>query len=95
MLESRGIDQMVTFTVGFFAGMLLPLTLFPQWLETVARALPFASMVQLPIDIYLGTASGSEIVWTLAQQAGWCVALLGLGRVMMASATRKVVVQGG
>jgi len=31
----------------------------------------------------------------LLVQAAWAVALLGLGRVVWAAATRKVVVQGG
>jgi hypothetical protein len=33
--------------------MTLPLAFFPNWLETFARVLPFASIVQVPIDVYL------------------------------------------
>lgn len=95
LLDSRGIDQAVTFSMSFFAGMLLPLSLFPGWLETLARALPFASMVQLPLEIYLGTYSGASLATTIAQQAAWAVAILLLGRAMLASATRKIVIQGG
>ncbi len=95
LLDSRGIDQAVTFTVGFFAGMLLPLSLFPGAIETTARAMPFASMVQLPVEIFLGVHSPAMMAWTLLQQLIWAIVLMLVGRIMLASATRKVVIQGG
>ncbi len=95
LLDIRGVDQMVTIAITFFAGLILPVNLFPPWLESVARALPFASMIQLPVEIFLGRFSGWEIVWVLTQQFLWAAALLGLGRMMLGSATRRLVVQGG
>ena len=85
----------MTIMVAFFAGLLLPINLFPPWLETIARALPFASMIQLPTEIFLGLYSGWQLAWVLAQQLLWAAALLGLGRVILGSATRRLVVQGG
>ncbi len=95
LLDSRGIDQMVTVLVDFFAGLLLPINLFPSWLEIVARVLPFASMLQLPVEIYLGRWDGWRLAWIVGQQALWAVVLLGAGRMILAAASRKVVVQGG
>jgi ABC-2 type transport system permease protein len=95
LLDSRGLDQMVTVSLTFFAGLLLPLSLFPAWLETVARFLPFASMVQLPAEIYLGVHSGFGMASVLAQQLGWALVLLACGRAVLATATRRVVIQGG
>lgn len=95
LLDNRGVEQMLTTVTGFFAGMLLPIGLFPGWLETVARLLPFASLVQLPAELYLGMHSGSEVAIVLGQQLLWAVALLLAGRVILAAATRRVVIQGG
>ncbi|MEZ5229223.1 MAG: ABC-2 family transporter protein [Acidimicrobiales bacterium] len=95
LMDSRGIDQMVTLVMNFFAGLLLPLNLFPSWLETVARALPFASMIQLPAEIFLGQRDGIELVGVIAQQLFWMVAMLGIGRWMLSRATYRVVIQGG
>ena len=67
----------------FFSGMTLPLAFFPDWLETFARVLPFASIVQVPIDVYLGKHTGLDLVGVLALQAAWAVALLALGRVAL------------
>ena len=48
LLDIRGPSQMVILTQLFFAGLVLPITFFPGWLETLARALPFAGMLQMP-----------------------------------------------
>lgn len=95
LLDNRGVDQMLTLVISFFAGLMLPINLFPDWLEAVARALPFASMIQLPTELFLGLHDGWGVVSILAQQVGWIVVVLGIGRVMQAAATRRVVIQGG
>jgi ABC-2 type transport system permease protein len=95
LLDNRGVDQMVTMAVNFFTGLLLPINLFPGWLEQLSRALPFAAMLQLPIEIYLGRVEGWDLVTVLGQQVLWALALLAVGRMTLAAATRRVVVQGG
>jgi ABC-2 type transport system permease protein len=95
LLDSRGVDQMVTLLISFFAGLLLPVNLFPDWLETLARALPFAAMVQSPAEIYLGLHDGPGMLAILAQQALWACGLGLLGRLLLASASRRLVAQGG
>ena len=79
----------------FFSGMIIPIVLFPDWLEKLAWALPFAGMVQAPVEIFLRHVSGIEAVGLLALQAFWAVALLGLGRLAFNAGTRRLVVQGG
>lgn len=95
LLDNRGVDQMVTILISFFAGLVLPLSLFPPWLGSVARVLPFAAMVQLPAELYLGLHDGPGIASILAQQVGWAIALLVLGRIVVARIVRRVVIQGG
>jgi ABC-2 type transport system permease protein len=75
--------------------MIMPLNFFPDWLEAVARVLPFAAIVQAPVDVFLGEADGAELAGVLAYQAAWAVALLALARGVLAAAVRRVVVQGG
>jgi ABC-2 type transport system permease protein len=52
-------------------------------------------MVQLPINIFLEQNSGAGVLRFLALQAFWVVALLAIGRRMLAAGSRKLVVQGG
>lgn len=95
LLDNRGIEQLLVIAISFFAGLLLPINLFPDWLATVARATPFASMIQLPMEIYLGQHDGWGMVAILARQALWVMVLIVAGRAILAAATRKIVIQGG
>jgi ABC-2 type transport system permease protein len=96
IVDARGAEQLCVAVTMFFSGFIVPLTLFPEWLGSVARVLPFAAILQLPGEIFLGRhAEGGDLLGTLALQAGWAAALLALGRVVLARATYRVVVQGG
>ncbi|GAB1817956.1 ABC transporter permease [Herbidospora sp. RD11066] len=90
--DDRGMHTLSALLTMFFSGMVLPLGLFPGWLRTVAEASPFAAMVQVPADLWLGTRPPLE---ALGFQLFWAVVLLALGALLTAAARRKVVVQGG
>ncbi len=79
----------------FFSGLTVPLVIFPGWLGDLAMALPWASYLQVPADIWLGKRTGLDLLAGLGFQALWALALLGLCAVVLRTATRKVVVQGG
>jgi ABC-2 type transport system permease protein len=95
LLDYRGIATFATCIVLFFSGMVMPLTFFPDWLRTIAHALPFASILQSPVDIWLGKRHGTGLLEALAVQVFWALLLLGLGRIALRSGSRKVVIQGG
>jgi ABC-2 type transport system permease protein len=95
LVDIRGVVTLSLTVSLFFSGMILPLTFFPSWLRTIAHALPFASIVQTPIDIWLGKHHGPALIGILALQAVWAVVLLGLGRVTLRFGSRKLVIQGG
>jgi ABC-2 type transport system permease protein len=95
LLDYRGVVVIAMTISLFFSGFIIPLPFFPDWLEAVARALPFAAMVQVPVDVFLEKTTGAEVVAALALQALWAAILLGLARLTLGSAIRRVVVQGG
>lgn len=94
LLDDAGVRVMSGALAMFFSGMVLPLTLFPGWLGTLAHALPWSAYVQVPNDIWLGHHEGALLA-ALGFQALWAVVLLGACQVVLGAATRKVVVQGG
>lgn len=94
-LDQRGLDQLATLTLTFFSGLLLPIVLFPTWLEQLARLLPFATMIQAPAEVIMGVRSGGEVVGILLYQASWALVLLAAGRLVLSRADRRVVIQGG
>ena len=95
LLDQSGVKVMSGAFAIFFSGMMLPLVLFPGWLGTLARALPWASYVQVPADVWLGKHVGGDLAAALGFQVFWAVVLLGACQVVLRLATRKVVVQGG
>lgn len=94
-LDYRGIGGIFTTVWMFLGGFIVPVAFFPGTLGTAAGLLPFAAAIQTPIDVFLEKATGAALAQTLALQAAWAVALLALGRLVLARATRKVVTQGG
>lgn len=95
LLDVRGANQLGWLAAQFLSGAFVPIVFFPGWLEAVARALPFASMLQLPVEVWLGQHPAGELPGVFALQAAWAVALVLAGRFVMARAVRRVVVQGG
>jgi viologen exporter family transport system permease protein len=95
VLDASGARMLSGVLAMFFSGMVLPLVLFPGALGTLAMALPWASFVQVPADLWLGQRTGADAVLALAFQLGWLLALLAVCSLVLRAATRKVVVQGG
>ena len=95
LLDIRGV-MTVAITVNLFlSGMVMPLSFFPDWLRSLAHALPFAAILQTPVDVWLGKHHGAGLAGVLALQVAWAVVLLGLGRIALRAGTSKLVVQGG
>jgi ABC-2 type transport system permease protein len=95
LLDFRGVVTLSTTIVVFFSGMAIPIRFFPHALRELCYALPFSAVIQTPVDIWLGKRDGLALAGVLALQVLWALALLGLGRVLLARATRRVVIQGG
>ncbi|MEV4160770.1 ABC transporter permease [Nonomuraea dietziae] len=92
LTDDRGIATVSLVLTTFFSGMMVPLSIFPGWLGDLASALPWAAMVQVPADVYLGKA---DVADALAFQALWAAVLLGLGALATQAIRHKVVIQGG
>jgi ABC-2 type transport system permease protein len=95
LIDYRGIVRLATTIVVFFSGMAIPLRFMPPLLRDVCYALPFGSVIQTPVDIWLGKRNGLALLGVVGLQLFWALALLGIGQVILRRATRKVVVQGG
>jgi ABC-2 type transport system permease protein len=79
----------------FLSGFLVPVTFFPPWLRTIANLTPFPSIIEIPVQIWLGILAGPAATAALFQQAFWLGVMMLIGRLMLAAGTRKLVIQGG
>jgi ABC-2 type transport system permease protein len=90
-VDYRGPAMIAMIVANLLSGFIVPLAFFPDWLKAIANATPFPSMVQTPIDVFVGQSDATALL----VQLFWCVVLLAACRAVFAAGTRKVVVQGG
>jgi ABC-2 type transport system permease protein len=93
--DARGLGAVAGGVVLFLGGFVIPIRWFPDWLQPLLLALPFAAIVQVPTDIFIGRLSGSEMLSALSQQALWATALLLASQLVVQLAMRRVSIQGG
>lgn len=79
----------------FFTGALVPITMFPEWLQKLSYFLPFQSMVYVPVSIYTGHLSGLPALEAIAVQLLWLIGIAAGIRVVWLFAIRRVTIFGG
>ncbi len=89
------IRMMRSTAQSLFSGVLFPLYLLPDTLNTVFNLLPFQVMVDAPIQIFIMSATGTEIYEILLKQFIWIIILYGLAYLAWKKARAKLTVQGG
>ncbi|WP_394679514.1 ABC transporter permease [uncultured Exiguobacterium sp.] len=90
-----GLSVLQDAVITIMSGAIVPLTLFPDWFQTISLYLPFASLVYVPVAIYTGEIAASGILQALLVQIGWMIGFFVILRITFALAIRKVTVFGG
>ncbi|MEO6087192.1 MAG: ABC-2 family transporter protein [Umezawaea sp.] len=92
LMDNRGVVAFYGVGSSILCGLTVPLDFFPDWARLALWFTPFPAIMQSPIDVFIEHGP----LWiTLGQQLFWAVALFLLGKLALAKAVRKVVVQGG
>jgi ABC-2 type transport system permease protein len=92
LVDGTGVVQMVVGAATFGAGLMVPLQIYGASVRSVLYLLPFAGLVQGPIDVFLGLRGVGLVI---AHQVIWIAVLEALLRFELGAATRKLEVQGG
>ncbi|BCJ85103.1 ABC transporter permease [Effusibacillus dendaii] len=79
----------------FLSGMLIPIWLYPDWMQSFINWLPFQLIFYTPLSIYINRFSGDAIWHAVLQQAVWVVVLYAIVRLLWRRIHRQLVVQGG
>jgi len=95
LVETRGLQILYMVVSGFLAGLFVPIWIFPRWLETVAQATPFPSMMMYPVDIVSGRVDGGQSLVVVGIQLAWLTGTAALGQVLTRAGRRHLEVQGG
>ena len=90
-----GLGYVKIAVLDILAGTIIPLNLLPDWLQAIARFLPFQGMAYTPLAIYVGEIEGSAIWMSILNQFAWGIGLVLLTRLIWHRARRRIEIQGG
>jgi ABC-2 type transport system permease protein len=94
-IAGDGIQRLMPHLTVFLTGMVVPLPLFPDWMQAFLDIQPFRGILDIPIRLYTGLIPLSQAGYYLGFQLLWTVLFIGLGRWLMHKAMRRLVIQGG
>lgn len=95
MLSPAGVNAIVTPLVVFLSGTVIPLPLLPAFAKYLAFLQPFASLVDIPIRIYLAKVPLATMPLLLLVQTFWLLVFVGLGRLVLEKTMARLEIQGG
>lgn len=85
------IYQKILFILG---GLLIPLDFYPPWLQTIARATPFAYTVYAPARLFV-EPEVARFGAVVAGQTVWLIALAGLLAFIYQRGVMRLAINGG
>jgi ABC-2 type transport system permease protein len=77
------------------SGRLVPMPLMPDWVEGIARFLPFQYAFFFPIESLVGDLSNEELFRGLLAQVAWILIGLGIFRLAWKHAVKRYSAVGG
>ncbi|ULO05111.1 ABC-2 family transporter protein [Paenibacillus sp. 19GGS1-52] len=93
--NNEGMMRMKRVVVDLFSGLVVPISLFPDWLSSVLKFLPFQAITYLPGSVFTGRVQGVGIWNVLGVQVFWFLVLLIPIIWLNHAARQRLFVQGG
>jgi ABC-2 type transport system permease protein len=94
-LEIHAARLIVTWVTDLLGGEIIPLVIFPLFLQRIAFALPFAAMFSTPLLIYVGVIKPDRYPEAIGLQIFWLVILALAATLIWRAGVKRIVVQGG
>lgn len=94
-ISGDGLNRIMPSLVIVFSGMVVPLPLFPDWMQPFLDLQPFRGLVDVPFRIYVGDIPVSEAWPDIINQVFWALAFVWAGKAILSRSIRELVVQGG
>ena len=94
-LDPRGVFNITYSLCGFLGGMIIPLPLFPDYIQKIFYFLPFRYVGDLPFRIYIGDTHIQSAIIQIGIQIVWIISLYFVGKLILNKKSQKLVVQGG
>ena len=94
-VSGEGMNTIVPTLVIMLSGMIVPLPLFPDWLQPLLNFLPFSGLFDHPFRLFTGNLPVDALLRVLIHQAFWIAILIGLGQFLVRRGIHRLVIQGG
>lgn len=94
-ISGEGFNRVMPGVVPVLAGLIVPLPLFPDWLQPLLYWQPFRGVADVPFRIYSGHIGWEQSIVEIGVQWMWVIVVAGFGYWLLTRARRNLVVQGG
>ena len=94
-LSGYGITRLLASMSMLFSGLIVPLPLFPDWMQPFLNCLPFRGLIDVPFRLYMGHIPAGQAPALILQQLLWITMLLFAGKFFYSHAMKKIIIQGG
>ncbi|HET9625697.1 MAG TPA: ABC-2 family transporter protein [Kofleriaceae bacterium] len=95
LTQTMSIAVMYFALFSLFSGYIMPLTLLPSWLGTLAAWLPFRAMLSVPVEILVTHHDRAALLRLLGGQAAWAAAMLVLALGVWRAGVKRFESVGG
>ncbi|WP_128895140.1 ABC transporter permease [Longirhabdus pacifica] len=93
--NNEGLMRMKRVAVDLFSGLIIPLSFFPLWAESILRWLPFQAITFLPASVFTGRVTGQQVYDALLTQVVWFIVLILPIVFIWRKSRQRLFVQGG
>jgi len=94
-LSGRGFNAVMTGLVSALSGLVVPLPLYPDWMQPFLYWQPFRGLADVPFRIYSGNIGAGAAVTEIVMQFCWAGLIGCIGYTILSRAQARIVVQGG
>lgn len=94
-VSGEGVQRLMPHFTLLFSGTLIPLPLFPSWMQPFLNLQPFRGVMDIPCRLYTGIIPLTEAGYYLGFQLAWALFFISLGKWLMQRAMQKLTIQGG
>lgn len=94
-ISGEGIQRLLPHFMMLLSGMVVPLPLFPDWMQPFLNIQPIRGILDIPSRLYTGVIPIDEVVYYLGFQLLWSLIFVVGGKILVKKAVKQFVIQGG
>ncbi|WP_462408832.1 ABC transporter permease [Neobacillus sp. Marseille-QA0830] len=95
LYNNAGLIRAKRVIIDLFSGLILPISFFPVWAQSVMNYLPFQGISYIPSMIFTKGFSAEQAVMAIGQQTIWVLILIIPIHLLWNLAKKLLVIQGG